>query len=256
MCTILWLSAVASGKATVEVADSLIIPRRNGWLPNRFDRQIENYLFVPRGQWVFGIVASYVAFDSRDSEILSLLKDFDCTAYTVKVRPFVGYFWKDNSAIGLKMGYERTFGRVDNLSLDIDDDLNFSVKDIYLLQHLYSATCFHRSYIGLSRNKRFGLFNETSLTVSGGKAKFVSGKGENVNGTYSQLQQMHVGLNPGLSVFIMNNVAAEVSFGVLGFKYKKESLVTNQVEIGSRRSSAADFKINLFDINIGITIYI
>lgn len=243
-------------QAWSEPVDSIVVPHWKEILQNRFDRQIENYLFVPQGQWVGGVIASYVNFDSRDSELFSLLKDFDCSAYTVKIKPFFGYAFKNNSVAGLKFSYERSFGDLENLSLDLGEDLDFAFKDIYFVQHTYAGTCFYRSYIGLSRNKRFGLFNETSLSFSAGNAKFIRGKGESLNGTYSKIHQLHLGLNPGLSVFVMNNVAAEVSFGVLGFKYKKETLLTNQVEVGSRTSSGADFKINLFDINIGITIYI
>ena len=52
----------------------------------------------------------------------------------------------------------------------------------------------------------------------------------------------------------MQNVCAEVSFGVVGFKYRVEKQKNNLGETGKRRSSGANFKINLFNINIGITL--
>ena len=59
-----------------------------------------------------------------------------------------------------------------------------------------------------------------------------------------------------MAVFIMNNVSTEVSFGVLGVKFRKESQKTNGEETGSWRKSGANFKINLLNINLGITIHI
>jgi hypothetical protein len=70
------------------------------------------------------------------------------------------------------------------------------------------------------------------------------------------MNQVRLGLNPGLTVFIMENVSAEVSFGIVGFKYGWESQRNNEGETGKRHTSSADFKINLLNINIGITICI
>ncbi|MCD7935660.1 MAG: hypothetical protein LUG98_02240, partial [Tannerellaceae bacterium] len=50
-------------------------------LGQRFDRKIENYLYTPKGSWMVGLTVSYLTFDSKESQLLSLLKDFDCTAY-------------------------------------------------------------------------------------------------------------------------------------------------------------------------------
>lgn len=72
--------------------------------------------------------------------------------------------------------------------------------------------------------------------------------------TETTLNELHLGINPGLAVFIMQNVCAEVSFGVVGFKYRVEKQKNNLGETGKRRSSGANFKINLFNINIGITL--
>ena len=62
-----------------------------------------------------------------------------------------------------------------------------------------------------------------------------------------------MGINPGLAVFITQNVCAELSFGVVGFKYRTEKQKNNLGEEGKRRDSGANFKINLFNINIGLT---
>ncbi|MCD8043743.1 MAG: hypothetical protein LUH10_11835 [Tannerellaceae bacterium] len=222
----------------------------------RFNRKIENYLYAPKGSWMVGLTVSYLTFDSKESQLLSLLKDFDCTAYTVQVNPFFSYFFRDNLSAGIRFSYGRTFGRLDNLELDFGDDLDLSVNDVFYQQQIYTGTGFVRTYIGLDKEKRFGLFNETSISFGGGTAKFVSGKGEAVTGTYSEIRKLNVGFKPGLSVFIMNNAAVEVSFGVAGFNYRKETQITDQVEESVFRNSGANFKINLFNINIGIIICI
>lgn len=45
-----------------------------------------------------------------------------------------------------------------------------------------------------------------------------------------------------------------MSFGVAGFKYRNEKLQNELGEEGSRSTSGANFKINILNINIGITL--
>ena len=51
---------------------SMILPERN-W--GRFDRGLFNYLFLPKGQWMAGLNASYASFDAENVAILEVLKD-------------------------------------------------------------------------------------------------------------------------------------------------------------------------------------
>lgn len=222
----------------------------------RFDRGITNHRFAPKKQIMFGVTMSYSEFDSKESSmLLMLLKDFDCSGHTVKVNPFFGYFIRDNIAIGVKLGYERSQAQLDNLSIDIED-LDLSLKDLYMTSDLFSGTFFHRSYVGLDAGKRLGLFNETALTLKFGSSRFMRGTGETLKDTHTDIQEIQLGFNPGMAVFIMNNVSTEVSFGILGVKFRHESQKTNGKETGSWRKSGANFKINIFNINIGVTIHI
>ena len=53
----------------------------------------------------------------------------------------------------------------------------------------------------------------------------------------------------------MNNVAVEVSINLIGLDFKWAEQVTNQVEHSSYRKSSANFKVNIFSINIGVCTY-
>lgn len=220
----------------------------------RYNRGIINYRFIPKGKWIGGITASYIDFDSDDSRLLfALFKDFDCHGRTVSVKPFVGYSLVDNNVVGMKMGYTHTVGQLDNIALNMDD-LDFSLQNMRYSEDYYNIALFHRSYIGLHVSKRFGLFNETALSFSTGNARFSRDVDEAFKSTETSVRELSLGINPGVSVFIMENVSAEVSFGVVGLKYRTEKQKNNQGESGERRSTGGDFKINLFNINIGITL--
>lgn len=222
----------------------------------RYDRGIINYRFVPKHTWIGGVTVSVFNFESDNSRLLfSLLKDIDLDLRTLSVNPFVGYAVADNVVVGLKFGYSRISGGIDNLALNIED-MDISLKDIRYTDDSYSFNFFHRSYVGLDPKGLFGLFNETTLGYSTGSARFSRGKDETLKYTDSTINQLRVGINPGIAIFIMPNVGAEVSFGVAGFTYNWEKQKKSNGEEGKRTNSGANFKINLFNINIGITVCI
>lgn len=214
-----------------------------------------NYRFMPLKE-NGGLVRIFLwDYNSEDSKLLfTYLDDFDFEARTINVAPFIGYFFKDNQVVGVKLGYKHTDGHLGNVSFKIDDDVNFTLKELKLKEELYNCTFFHSSYIGLDPGKRFGLFNETNLRLGFGHSEFTRGSGESLKNTKTNIFEAQLGINPGVAVFIMQNVSVECSVGVIGLKYRKESQVNNLGEKGSRTNGGANFKINLFDINLGLTI--
>ena len=220
----------------------------------RYDRGITNFRFIPKHKWIGGITVSVFNFETDNSRLLfSLLKDIDFNLRAMSVYPFVGYAVKDNMVLGLKFGYSRISGGIGNLALNVED-LDISLKDIKYTDDSYSFSVFHRSYIGLDGKGLFGLFNETTLGYNTGSSRFSRGADDTLKYTDSTINQLHVGINPGIAIFIMPNVGAEVSFGVAGFTYNWEKQKKSTGETGKRTNSGANFKINLFNINIGITV--
>ncbi len=232
---------------------SMILPEKNY---GRFDRGLKNYLFIPKGEWMFGLTASYGEFNSDDVQILSLLKDFDFGGKMYSVKPSVAYFFKNNNAIGVRFSYTRGDAGLDNLVVDFDEDLNFEIKDVSYRSRGYSASVFHRTYIGLGTMKRLGIFNDTDLSFGGSSNRFRRYYAGEPRETHTSTFEARLSFNPGLTVFIMDNVSFNVSFGVIGFYFKNEKQKTNDVEEGSRFSSGADFKFNVFNINFGLGVHI
>ena len=221
----------------------------------RFDRGIDKRIFVPKGQWLTGGSFSYSQIGADDYKFL-VLDDMQGDGYTMSISPFLGYFVKNNLAVGARFGYKRTFYRIDNIAIDLGDDLSFEIKDYYNLQHVYYGTAMMRNYINLGDSKRFGLFNEVQLTVGGGQGKIVSGKGDDLTGTYQNIYEFQLGMAPGMAAFLTNEVAVEVSVGVLGFNYRKIDQLTDQTYKGSYTKSSANFKIDIFSISIGVAFYV
>ncbi len=221
-----------------------------------FDRGLTNYRYIPQKEWICGITASYTGYNSEDSDIALLIKDFNFTGSMFGIHPFVGYFFKDNNCIGIKLGYASTSADLGNFKLNVMEDMDISLSDLSYSATNYSAGLFYRTYVGLTPRGQFGVFNEISLTFTSGTSLFARGLDENRKETKTVSTEIALGLNPGVSVFIFDNISANVSVGVLGLKYSQNKQFIDNVETGYYKSSGANFKINILNINIGITVHI
>ncbi len=231
----------------------MVLPERNY---GRFDRGLFNYLFIPKGQWSVGLTASYGEFNSKDVEILSVLKDFDFRGKMYSIRPYLSYFFTNNSSVGLKFNYTRGNADLSSLSINFDDDINFSIRDVSYYSQSYGVSILYRHYVGLSRAKRFGVFNEVDLGFVGGASRFKRTIGGEVRDTRTSSTKAELNFSPGVSVFIMDAVSFNVSFGVFGVYLKNEKQTTDGINDGSRFSSGANFRFNIFNINFGLGVHI
>ena len=143
-----------------------------------------------------------------------------------------------------------------NFELNLGDGLNISLKDLYYLEHQYEVSGFLRTYMPIGKSKIFGLFNEVRLTYGYGVGKNSTGSGTGYDGTFETSHNLQIGIAPGLTAFVTDWSAVEVSVGVMGYNFKWQNQNTNQIETGMRRTSSGNFKINLFSINIGMTFYL
>ncbi len=240
---------VIVGKDTV----NLIIPEHNF---GRYDRGLFNYLFIPKGQWSFGLTASYGEFNSEDTNLLSYITDFDFEGHSFSIRPYISYFFAHNQSIGMKLGYSRNSAELGSLDVDFGEDLNFSLKDVDYRSEKYSASIFYRHYIGLDDSRRFAVFNEVDLEFSSGNGSFSRQYGGVPRVTETVTTEARMNFSPGFCCFVHDYVSFNVSFGVFGVYLTKQKQKTDNVEEGSRFSSGANFKFNLFNINMGIAVHI
>lgn len=232
---------------------SMILKDRN---LGRFDRGLYNFLFIPKGHWAFGLSASYGEFDTEDVQILSLMKDLNFKGKLYSLKPEVNYFIRNNQSIGFKFNYTRGEADLHTMSIDFDEDINFSLKDISYYSQSYGVACFYRNYIGLSTLKRFAIFNEVALNFSSGSSRFIRSYNDEPRDTRTYTTSAALQFSPGVTMFIMDYVSFNVSFGVFGVNITHESQKTNGVEEGSRTTSGANFKFNLFNISFGIGVHI
>lgn len=222
----------------------------------RYDRGLFNFLFIPKGMWTLGLTASYGKFSTADLQMFDVISDVDISAHAFSIKPYVSYAFKNNITAGLRLEYSNIVGNIDSFGLDIDEDMNFNIKDVGYNSQSYSAALLLTQYIGLTRKGRFGVFNEAQLKFTSGSSDF-NRPYDGVNkSTHNSNFEASLTYSPGLCVFVMPQLSCNVSFGVFGFYINKTRQWEDGVKSGSRLTSGANFRFNIFNISFGLAVHL
>jgi len=188
--------------------------------------------------------------------VLSYITDLDFNATTYSFNPYISYFYKHNKCVGLRFGFSRTDFSLDSFNVDFDDDINFNIHDVKYRSSKMSLELFRRNYIGLDNSRRFAVFNEVALKYGSGSGTFQRLFNDTPKITETTSNELRLDFSPGLCVFIQEKVAFNVSFGIFGWYWRRDSQVTDGNEEGSRSSSGANFKINLLNLKLGVAVFL
>ena len=237
---------------------------KNRFLPTRrrIDREINKLKFAYKGEVMMGLTASYGTMSSDDTDIMLILDGIDADGTVATVKPFIGYFYRDNNCLGVRFGYRHMDGNLDAARYDLGEsnDASGSIPKVNFNSDNYSFGIFHRSYAGLDPKGRFGLFAEFELSLSTGTSKLSyqpDTASDNMKTTLSDNTQLKLAFNPGAAVYIFPTVCATLSFGLGGIQYTS---VTQKDDagnkIGTRKASNMRFRLNVAAINFGMTIHL
>lgn len=223
-----------------------------------FDRGLgrnKAFVFVPKGTVMAGLSVAYQNHDLDNYKFL-IIDGMTLSGSSFGIAPHVSYFVRNNLSVGARFDYNTYNYGIGGASIDLSDDLGFEINDSNMINRSYSVSLTMRNYFPVSDSRRFGFFTEVRLTGGYGQGKNYKVVDGSKYGTYQEMSELELGLIPGIVFFVTNETAFEVSVGVLGFDYKKVSQYTNQVYEGTYEKSGANFKINILNINFGITFYI
>ena len=230
---------------------------------NRVNRDIDRNVFAYKGEWMCGISASYATLSSDDATIALVIDNLNLGGSIISVKPYLGYFYRNNLAIGARFGYTRTMGHFDTANLNLGNFINgieFTTEGIGLdyLSNAYSFSIFHRAYVPLDRKGRFGVFGELELVGQYGRSNFGFMYNNEWNRSISDIYKVAFNFNPGIAAYVFPNVCATVSFGLGGLKYNhiKQFDAEMNPTGGTRNYSKLAFRLNITEINIGVTVHL
>ncbi len=225
----------------------------------RIDRQINSNKFVFKGESMIGLTVSYGTLESEDSDLGLIIDNINLRGSMFTIKPHYGYFYRDNHAIGVRLGYSYANGKLDNAGLNLGEanDIDISLSNMGYNNRAYSVAVYHRSYMSIDRKGRFGLFAEWELSGQFGHSVFDYRSGQSTKSNVSDNYRLRLTFAPGLAVYIFPNVCASVSFGLGGLQYKHISQYDGQGNfVGKRDFSKLRFGLNLSEINIGVNVHL
>lgn len=216
-------------------------------------RQLKTYVIIPKNEWQVGVQVAYSDISSNNSEYMLMLDGINASGSIFRITPIVGYSIKDNRSLGLRFQYTAANASIDKGTLDLLGNLSFDVNDIRAKSRTMGGQFYYRTYVGLDRRGRIGFFWDYVLGYSRTKTQFQFGSPTDA---YSLSKKLSLGLAPGVVYFPMNNVSAHVSVGIADVSYNNVSAYQNGKVTGTRNYWKAQLKLNLLDINLGITIHL
>lgn len=226
----------------------------------RMDRKVRSgAVFGYKGEMMLGLTASYGTLASEDSQLYVYLDNINLDGALTTVKPFVGYFYRDNRCVGSRLGYQYINGDLGNLDLDLGEqnDIEMNISGMSLVQHSYSVAVFHRAYYAIDAKGQFAVFAEIEGSALFGYGEFTNNSGETAKFTESRNTKFELAFNPGMAVYIFPSVSASVSIGLGGLQYGVVKQFNEAGErIGTRRSSKMRFRLNIADINFGMTFHL
>lgn len=244
---------VKQPRQTIKLGGEMVHKRDS--LKKSDKRGLSQHLIIPKGEWQLGAQISHVSMSSDNSEYMLLLNNINANGSITKVAPFVAYSYRNNRSIGLRFQYTSASGNVQDGDLDLlSDDLNFHIEDIHADMSSVQTAIYHRSYIGLDNKGRIGLFSDIMLGYTSSKTRFIYN--EQTKDAYTKTDQVKLSLHPGIVVFAMNNISTHVSMGIGGVSYNHTKYIKGGEVIGTRDYSKANFKLDVLDISIGLSIHL
>ena len=214
---------------------------------------------IHKGEFMFGLSASFGKFTRNNSEILLLLEGVDAEGNVSTVNPSFGYFYNDHSLAGIRFKYSNISGVLNSASLDLgsSNDIGLDLPYLNVKSSSFSYGLFQRSHAKLDKKGQFELFSELELLYTHGDLKISHDLSGDISMLQNKSNSYSINFNPGLAVYIFPNVATFVSLGLGGISYNEVKQYDGDGNfIGERSSSAFNIKINLLAINFGFALHI
>lgn len=225
--------------------------KKGGLLGNLYP--VEEGEAIHRGNFLTGATLFLLQGKSEDDALNIVFGDiYDAEGYTFTVEGFCGYFVRDAMAVGARAGYSRTYVDVD---FSILEDLADVKEHRKYVSNGFFVQPFLKNYLKVFDSKTLYFFNETSLTVEYSYGISQSDDGEEMSKTKNHGWTFKFGINPGLSIMVLDRLAFETSVGLLGLN----SSIMEVEENGKSRTEVSynivNFKINLLALDFSLVYF-
>ncbi|MHC1775596.1 MAG: hypothetical protein AB9834_09305 [Lentimicrobium sp.] len=212
----------------------------------RFDNMKD---FTKKGRWMTGGTLSLHLKNTNDQDQLIRYVEANET-YDFTIRIDGAYAFADQNFAGLALLY----GQSKKTGLYQNSDGEIYTEDFFGNQ--FSFCPFLKNLTPLDKKGRFNIITQLELwnQIEQGITQTILN--ETVTRKNSVKYTGLLGVRPGISVFVLGNVAFETTLNVAGVKYSYERTKTTEKPDSKTETANIDFKIDILQLNIGIFVYL
>ena len=208
---------------------------------------------IYRGNIFAGTTLFLLQGSTNDETLNVLFGDiYSAEGYTFRVEAFGGYFVRSAMALGARAGFSRT-------NLDIDFSLLEDIADVserrQYLSNAFFVQPFLKNYFKVFDSKNIYFFNETSLMVEYSYGISQTDDDEDISKTKNRSWTFQFGINPGLSILVLDRFAFESSVGLLGLSSSFMEIEENRETRSKIVYNIVNFKINLLALNFSLVYF-
>lgn len=240
-------SAQDGGKESV-VLGSAVTPKNQ----NRESRFV-NRLIAPKGEWQCGLSIMYADFNSANSDYMLMLNGLNARASMLKIAPEALYTFKNNHAVGIKFNYVKVGGMLDSATADLLGNLSLSVGDINATSVAMGGSVFQRTYVGIDKQGRFGIFWDYILGYTRSTTQFATADSSSA---YTVKEKGSISFAPGVVYYPMNNVSVQANISIADLSYGTTTAYQGSEPTGTHTGWKAQVGLNLLNLSFGLTIHL
>ncbi len=208
---------------------------------------------IHRGNFLTGATLFLLQGESDEDALNIIFGDiYKAEGYTFTAEGFGGYFIRDAIAIGARVGYSRTF-------VDIDFSILEDIADVKehrkYVSNGFFVQPFLKNYLKVFDSRTVYFFNETSLKVEYSYGISQTDDGEEMAKTKNHGWTFNFGINPGLSIMVLDRLAFETSVGLLGLSSSFMEIEENGESRSEVLYNIVNFKINLLALDFSLVYF-
>ena len=249
--SLLMMAAVPSFAQSNNGTDRVVLGSEIAPKDTTKESRFKNHLIAPKGEWQCGLSVMYADFNSANLDYMLVVQGLNAKASMLRIAPEALYTFKNNHAIGLRFQYTKAGGMLDGLTADLLGNMSLPLEGIGASSLTMGASIFERTYVGIDKRGRFGIYWDYILGYSRSKTQASTSAG-----SYSVKEKGLLSFAPGIIYFPMNNISVQACVSVAELSYNKVSAYEDGVVAGTRTAWKAQASLNVLNLNFGLTIHL
>lgn len=213
-------------------------------------------LYIEKGTVSVSLLGGYNTIgtaglsDGSNYSLLGIVDNLKGNGSIYDINFAASWFFVSNASLVARVGYS-------GLDLDLDSStvLNQEIENKHLTRPMLTFSVGARYYMPLFNSRTFALFCEGRVNGALGSSKTYSVTERGKEGQFNDISSVSLGLYPGVSFFVTNQVAVELSLPLLEGGYLWETQYHGQEAAAKAHHGFVNFKPALLQSRIGIVFH-